>query len=304
MSLRLPSEIVVEDVLPTLRVELARALHERSFTQQEIADTLGVTQAAVSKYLSGAATVEQVIAEDDRVQATVESIADGFDGGDLDEYEALAELLALIRTLEDRGPICQLHEASMPALEGMGCDLCVRGSDERLQTERDVLANVRRAVRQFAALPGAAEHVPNVGTNVAMALPEANDETDVAAVPGRLHAMGAKVNVPANPEFGASRHVARTVLTASEYDPSVRGALNLRTSDALIEAAREAGLDPREFDAGYEDRVETLRSLFEDGGVPGVIYHRGEFGIEPITYVFGGSAVEAVETAATLFEVV
>jgi predicted transcriptional regulator len=127
MALRLPGEIVIEEVLPTLRVELARALDRRSFTQQEIADCLGVTQAAVSKYLRDDAAMEPLIAEDDRVAATVQRIADGFDTGEMDEYEAMAELLALIEALEDRGPICELHEAAMPALEGMGCDLCVRG---------------------------------------------------------------------------------------------------------------------------------------------------------------------------------
>lgn len=301
MTLRLPSEIVVQDVLPTLRVLLAGALDDRGFTQREVADKLGVTQAAVSKYLGPEATVEPLIAESERVHRTVETIADGFETGDVDEYEALAELLALIRDLEDRGPVCKLHEDAMPSLEGMGCDLCVRGQDETLQTERDLLANVRRAVRQFAALPAAAAHVPNVGTNVGMALPEATDETDVAAVPGRVHAMRGSVNVPANPEFGGSQHVARAILTAYAADPTVRSAINLRTSGDLLAAAEAAGFDPVEFDASYEDRTETLRDLFTDG-VPTVIYHRGDFAIEPITYVFGATAVEAVETAAALID--
>jgi predicted fused transcriptional regulator/phosphomethylpyrimidine kinase/predicted transcriptional regulator len=306
MTLQLPGEIVVEEVLPTLRVELARALDQRSFTQQEIADRLGVTQAAVSKYLRGDAPVESLIADDDRVTATVERIADGFADGEMDDYEALAELLALIEALEDRGPICELHEAAMPSLQGVGCDLCVRGPDERVETERAVLSNVRRAVRQFAALPAATAHVPNVGTNVGMALPDAEGVTDVAAVPGRLHAMRGRVNVPSNPEFGGSQHVATTILVARSFDASVRGALNLRTSDALLEAVREAGFDPAEFDAGYEDRRETLRSLFdratEGGEAPKVIFNRGDFAVEPMTYVLGTSAVDAVERTAELLD--
>jgi predicted fused transcriptional regulator/phosphomethylpyrimidine kinase/predicted transcriptional regulator len=302
MSLKLPGEIVVDDVLPTLRVLLARALDERGLTQQSIADRLGVTQAAVSNYLRDDPELEPLIAEDERVQSTVDRIAEGFAAETMDEYEALAALLELIHTLEDRGPICELHEAAMPALAGTGCDLCVRGVDDRLQVERDVLASIRRAVRQFAGLPAAVDHVPNVGTNIAMALPEATDETEVAAVPGRLHAMRGRVNVPANPEFGASQHVARTVLAALAVDPSVRAALNLRTSEALLGAAREAGFSPREFDAGYERRTAALETLFEDHGVPRVIYHRGDHGIEPVTYVFGTTAVVAVETAAELID--
>jgi predicted fused transcriptional regulator/phosphomethylpyrimidine kinase/predicted transcriptional regulator len=298
VTLRLPSEIVVDRFLPTARAMLAVALDERGFAQREIADRLGVSQAAVSGYLSGDRPVEERFADHERMEATVERIADGFAEGTMDDYEALAELLGLVRAFEDRGPICAVHEEEMPALEGLGCDLCVRGEDEVLRDERDVLGNVRRAVRRFENAPGVVEHVPNVGTNVAMALPDAADPTDVAAVPGRIHAMRGRVNVPGNPEFGASRNVATTLLAATTADRSVRGAVNLATSEALLDGARAAGVDPVVFDASYEDRDERLRALFADhGGVPRVVYHEGAFGIEPIAYVFGETAVEAVDAA-------
>ncbi|WIV68400.1 thiamine-phosphate synthase family protein [Natrialbaceae archaeon AArc-T1-2] len=300
MTVQLPSEIVVERVLPTIRSSLAVALEQRGFTQREIADRLGVSQAAVSQYLSGDRTGDDRFARERRLQETVERIADGFADGTMDDYEALAELLAMIRAFEDRGPICAVHEEEMPALQGLGCDLCVRGQDRRLQAERDVLENVRRAVRTISNAPAIVDHVPNVGTNVAMALPDAADATDVAAVPGRIHAMRGQLNVPANPEFGASQHVATTVLAAAAIDPSVRAGINLATSDSLLEAARERGLDPLEFDPDYEDRHERLRSLFSESDVPRVLYHDGAFGIEPITYVLGETAVDAVETAVAL----
>nr|WP_283102352.1 thiamine-phosphate synthase family protein [Haloplanus sp. XH21] len=281
---------------------LAAELADREFSQREIATRLGISQAAVSQYLSGERRGEERFAEHPRMQATIERIADGFDDGTMDDYEALAELLELVRAFEDRGPICAVHEEEMPALEGLGCDLCVRGRDPSVQTEREVLANVRRAVRQFSNTPEVAVHVPNVGTNVAMALPDASDETDVAAVPGRIHAMRGGVNVPSNPEFGASHHVATTLLTATSADPSVRGAINLATSDAVL-AAIPDDIDAVAFDAAYDDRGERLTEAFETyGGVPQVIYHEGDFGIEPITYVLGTSAVDAVETATELIE--
>jgi predicted fused transcriptional regulator/phosphomethylpyrimidine kinase len=148
-----------------------------------------------------------------------------------------------------------------------------------------------------------AAHVPNVGTNVGTAVPGATDVTDVAAVPGRLQAVGSRVVLPADPEFGASQRVATTVLAAMAVDPDVRGALNLATSDALLDAARDRGIDPLQFDAGYEDRAERLRERFrERGAVPRVLYHEGAFGIEPITYVLGETATEAAALAVELTE--
>jgi len=300
MTVQLPSEIVVDRFLPTVRSMLAAELSDRGFAQREIATRLGVSQAAVSQYLAGERRGEERFRDHPRTQATVERIAEGFDAGTMDDYEALAELLELVRAFEDRGPICAIHEEEMPALAGMACDLCVRGRDTAVQAEREVLSNVRRAVRRFSNATGVFAHVPNVGTNVAMTLPDAHDETDVAAVPGRIHAMRGRVNVPANPEFGASHHVATTLLAAASADPTVRGAVNLATSDELLAVVPDE-LDAVAFDAEYEDRRRRLDALFADG-VPGVLYHEGAFGVEPITYVLGTDAVDAVERALRLVD--
>jgi hypothetical protein len=305
MSLRLPSEIVADRFIPTIRALLAEALHERGLTQQAIADELGVTQAAVSKQLAGDVELEERVLEDPRTHETVDRLATGLANGSMDHVDAMAELLELVWAFEDRGPICALHEEEMPALQGTGCDLCVRGADRDTQTERDVLGSVRRATRLLAASPTVPEHVPNVGTNVAMALPGAADSTDVAAVPGRLIRMQGRLEVPANPEFGASEHVAEVVLAAMATNPSVRGALNLATSEALLSAAQERELDTLEFDAEYDDRQNRLIEAFEQrDSVPKLCYHGGAFGIEPNAYVLGPTAVEAAERAIELTDAI
>jgi predicted fused transcriptional regulator/phosphomethylpyrimidine kinase/predicted transcriptional regulator len=263
-----------------------------------------VTQAAVSNYLSGEPAVEERFAEHERFRRTVERVGAGLADGSMDGYEALAETVELVRAFEDRGPVCAVHEEEMPALQGLGCDLCVRGADEALSEERRVLANVRKATRRLQDIAGAAGLVPSVGTNVGMALPGAADPTDVAAVPGRVIAVRGRVTVPANPEFGASEHVANALLAAAGHDPSVRGALNVATDDRLLAAARDAGYDPLEVEAAGPDaegeRVGFGAALEARGAVPPVVYHRGAYGVEPVTYVFGASAEAAVERLAAL----
>ncbi|AHF99716.1 transcriptional regulator [Halostagnicola larsenii XH-48] len=303
MSLVLPSELVVDRFLPTVRAVLARRLSERGMTQNEIAAELSVTQAAISKYVAGEAGGDGRFRNDPDTIATVDRLAEGIHTGSMDGYDALAELLALIHRLEDRGPICELHETEMPELQGLGCDLCVRGLDTDVRVEREVLADVRSAARTLATIPGMAEYVPNVGTNVGMALPDAGDETDVAAIPGRIYSMSGRVEVPANPEFGASSHVATALLAAKAAGPDTRGAINVATDDRLLEAARSLGYDPLAFDASYEDRADRLETTFRDrGAVPQILYHEGAFGIEPITFVFGATATDAADRLQELVE--
>jgi len=297
--MKIPSEIVVESFLPTFRSLLAEELSDRGFTQNEIAERLGVSQPAVSKYVAGEVSTEPLYVEDERVHDTVERVAEGFEDDTMDDYKALAEVVGLVRALEDRGPICEVHEREYPALRGTGCDICVRGGDSSLLVENETLGDVRRAVRRLRNIPGVAAHVPNVGTNVAQALPEARDETEVAAVPGRVYTMRSRVHVPANPEFGASKNVAAVVLAANAVDKTKHAAVNLATSDALLNAVREEGMKTVEFDADREERRETLDEAFTDG-VPDVAYHRGGFGVEPVAYVIAEDAPSAVEKVESL----
>ncbi|MFB6139685.1 MAG: transcriptional regulator, partial [Halosimplex sp.] len=46
-------ELVVEEFLPTFRSMLAEALRDRGLTQSEVAELLGISQSAVSKYVHG-----------------------------------------------------------------------------------------------------------------------------------------------------------------------------------------------------------------------------------------------------------
>ncbi len=300
MALRFPSEIIVEQFIPTARAKLAEEMKARGFTQQEIADVLGVTQAAVSRYVRGDVPIAEELSSHRKFQRTITRIADGYEKSTIDDYEVLGEFIELIQDFEDRGPICEIHEAEMPALQGLGCDLCVRGPDTAIQLERETLGDVRNAARLITTNPRVSKLIPNVGANIGAAIEGATTESDIAAIPGRLYTIGDRVEVPANPEFGASQHVATMLLSAHQLDQSIRGAINIRTVDSFLATAREAGFETVAFDASYDNRAGRLCEIFSEDGVPDIVYHEGAFGIEPITYVLGASAVAVAETIISL----
>jgi len=89
--MRFIEEIVVDEFLPTFRSMLAEELRERDLTQNEVADVLGISQSAVSKYVHGDVSRNERIETDERVSELVEEIAAGLTSGDMRAVQALVE---------------------------------------------------------------------------------------------------------------------------------------------------------------------------------------------------------------------
>ncbi|MFW6317613.1 MAG: transcriptional regulator, partial [Halorubrum sp.] len=109
-------EVVVDEFLPTVRSMLAEDLRERGFTQREVADALGISQSAVSKYAHGDVARHERIVADERVRDLVARVGEGLAAGDLSPVAALVEIEVLIRRLEEGDLLAELHEEAMPAL--------------------------------------------------------------------------------------------------------------------------------------------------------------------------------------------
>jgi hypothetical protein len=290
-------EIVVEEFLPTVRSMLAADLREREFTQREVADALGISQSAVSKYAHGEVTTSDAISEDERVRALVERIGDGLATGDMSRVQALIEIEVLIRQLEDGDLLAERHRERMPELREYDGSFDVHDPESGARTTEQVRSSVRRGLRVLRNTAGFAGLVPNVGSNLVECLPDADDVEDVAGVPGRIFDVRGTATIPSDPEFGVSEHVASVLLSARAAGVSVRGAVNVRYDPELVDDFRAAGYHTVEFavdrdaeghDATHEAIVEAVRTA--DPDTPFVLYQTGGFGIEPITYVLAADA--------------
>jgi predicted fused transcriptional regulator/phosphomethylpyrimidine kinase len=133
--------------------------------------------------------------------------------------------------------------------------------------------------------------VPEVGTNIVYALSGAREILDVAGVEGRLVRLKDSVHPVGGIEFGASDHMARAVLTAMKYDPSVRSMANIRFSDTTLDIMDEMMLEICEFDRSREPPgLQTMdwgvASCCKDG-VPDAIFDRGTVGKEAMIRITG-----------------
>lgn len=148
--------------------------------------------------------------------------------------------------------------------------------------------------------------IPEVQSNLVYAEAGAENESQVAGFPGRIIRFYDGVHVAANPEFGASQHMAHVVLTVLQHDSSYRSAMNIKYSESIIDASRRIGFAVGHFDRADEP-VEKMALegfslewgvnsvLLHTRMIPDIIYDRGGWGKEPMARVLGRNPVEVVQ---------
>lgn len=169
-----------------------------------------------------------------------------------------------------------------------------------------VVQNVSTAAQMIEEHKEVVPFIPEVGMQVAMALPYASSKWHVAAIKGRIVRFGETAKAVGYVEFGASEHISRIILTALKHDAKMRAALNLRYDSSLVNAFKHVGCRVSSFDRKLEPHeikaVEgsTLswgieEAIKAEGVVPDVVYDLGDVGKEPMIRVLGFSAVNVVE---------
>jgi hydroxymethylpyrimidine/phosphomethylpyrimidine kinase len=159
------------------------------------------------------------------------------------------------------------------------------------------------AAKLLEADPHFANLLPEVGSNLVMALPGAKTTSDVVGLSGRIVRVGNRARLTGPPVLGGSEHVANIALTAMRNSPDVRAALNIRFSDEIVHRCRKFGLRVVEIDRTKEPRgVKTMvwvteRAIKKAGEVPDVIFDRGAKGKEPMVRLLGKSPIQLAKLA-------
>lgn len=244
---------LADDVFPRVRAHAARRLVDAGWSQQRAGKTLGLSQAMVSKHLSAPPPSD----------ALVERLADELAREALDPAATTAEGSPWCTTLTTAG-------------QRPGADAAVH---DILTAERHLLAKPPLRV------------MPQIGLNVAVALPAAQGPDDVLAFPGRLVEAGGRLLRPAPPAFGGSGHLAR-VLLALRKRWGTTAVANVRGGSDVAAAAKRLGWtvatvrrDAKEF--GEE---ALLRGLGSMRLAPAAVHDPGAVGLEACLYILGPDA--------------
>jgi len=175
-----------------------------------------------------------------------------------------------------------------------------------------ILGNLVSAVNMLQSCPEFTLLIPEVRVNVAYALSGAKTPEEVAAVEGRITAVGGLPRASGMPNWGASDHLARRILEIRNYDKEINAAMNFKCDQEIIEvvqhycsergllfgwlARREEPQDITESDgASMPWKVKQL--VIKYGAVPRLFYEEATWGKEPLFLVVGKDAIEVAAIA-------
>ncbi|TFF91665.1 MAG: hypothetical protein EU543_06315 [Promethearchaeota archaeon] len=158
----------------------------------------------------------------------------------------------------------------------------------------------------FSSLKKFSLIIPEVRTNISVAIKEAKSEEDIAAIEGRISIIGGYPKAIGDIKFGVSDHTARLILTAKEFDKSINVVMNLKFDPELIKAINEnTNLELREI--RREEQPEKIKNrehstmqwlikntVDELGRVPDIIWDTGAKGKEPMMRIFSKSAEDMI----------
>jgi hypothetical protein len=109
-AFKAPCEVIVWDILPVIRKELAKTLIEKhGFTQRKAAAQLGLTEATVSRYISGKRGQTDLLKNlNGKFTKTLNAAAENIVKGDT--QTVILETCRLCHLLQDAGALGHVAE--------------------------------------------------------------------------------------------------------------------------------------------------------------------------------------------------
>ena len=143
----LPDELVAKLAIPSIRALIARRLMTvYGLTQNQVADKLGITQAAVSNYVNGKRGITFRVEDYPEVERGVESLSEALAKGNGDESAIMTRMTEICDYIRLQRLMCTPHKVLEPGLDVESCHAC----DEPLMKRPEITASGLTALRSPA----------------------------------------------------------------------------------------------------------------------------------------------------------
>lgn len=179
--------------------------------------------------------------------------------------------------------------------------------------DKDVIhTELTHAINKFIEIKNIYKNIPECQTNFVFSKKNPKSINDILGISGRIVKTGNKITVAGDLSYGGSKHVATALIAMNKKYPEIRSAINLKYNKETISKLRKVKL----VISSYNRNVEPKNAKTKEGssvvwGVkyaiknleepPDVIYHKGDFGKEPMIIIFAKTPTLIIEKISKLF---
>jgi hydroxymethylpyrimidine/phosphomethylpyrimidine kinase len=152
------------------------------------------------------------------------------------------------------------------------------------------------SINEFTEIKNIYKNIPECQTNFVYSKQKPKSIKEILGISGRIVKAGEEVIVAGNLEYGGSKHVATALLAVNKKYSKIQSAINLKYKKETISKIKKLNLTAYEYDRNQEpENVKNKGSTIEWGiknaiknskNPPDIIYHKGDFGKEPMIIVF------------------
>jgi predicted transcriptional regulator len=121
----MPCEIAVKSVVPSIRAYIATELTQSyNMKQTDVAELLGITQTAVSKYTTQVRGAVLKIDQTEEIRSVMRKIASQLANGDITRQDLMVKFCDVCKTVRQNGIMCNLCKRSDPTINVKTCQVC------------------------------------------------------------------------------------------------------------------------------------------------------------------------------------
>ena len=165
-----------------------------------------------------------------------------------------------------------------------------------VEKQDETKIKLSNAINEFIKIKNIYENIPECQTNFVYSKEKPKSIKEILGISGRIVKAGKEVIIAGNLSYGGSKHVATALLTVNRKYSKIKSAINLKYKKETISKIKKVKLTTYDYDRTQEPQnVKNKGSTIEWGiknaiknsrKPPDIIYHKGDFGKEPMIIVF------------------
>ena len=167
----------------------------------------------------------------------------------------------------------------------------------------NIQKELSHSILDFQNIKNVSKLIPECQTNFVFSKNKPKTIKNVLGISGRLVKSGNNVIQAGELVFGGSQHVATAVIQVSKKFSKIRSAINIKYEPKIITNAKKHKMSVLSYDRKNESKKSKSKenssiswgiSSCLKSNIPDIIYHKGDFGKEPMIIVFGETPAEVV----------